>query len=98
MGNIRAPIASTLFVILRKVEGNCQRLDLLVGKEPVNRRRMAKCRVDQLKCDCQSLNSAATSIHSKLLARWRAVAEREELLTRRLNLIKDSTSYINIRI
>jgi len=40
------------------VFGNCDRLDILVRKEPPNRREQAKLTVDQLKYDCNHLKSA----------------------------------------
>ena len=40
---------------------NCERLDMLAGKEPLARRQNAKIRVDQLKYDLQHLNSSLQS-------------------------------------
>ena len=37
---------------------NTERLDMLAGKEPVQRRQAARQRVDQLKYDIQHLNAA----------------------------------------
>ena len=37
---------------------NCERLEILVNKEPPTRRANAKLRVDQLKYDCQHLQSS----------------------------------------
>ena len=37
---------------------NSERLDMLAGKEPVQRRQAARQRVDQLKYDIQHLNAA----------------------------------------
>ena len=37
---------------------NCERLDMLAGKEPIARRQNAKIRVDQLKYDIQHINAA----------------------------------------
>lgn len=44
---------------------NCERLDILVHKEPVSRRNNAKLRVDQLKYDYQHLQ--VSEIFTKLL-------------------------------
>lgn len=41
---------------------NCDRLDILVQKEPVTRRQNAKIRVDQLKYDVRNLQSSLRSI------------------------------------
>uniref|UniRef100_A0A0N5AIZ2 Golgi SNAP receptor complex member 2 n=1 Tax=Syphacia muris TaxID=451379 RepID=A0A0N5AIZ2_9BILA len=76
-------IIQSINEVLKVIERNCNNLEFYVGKEPPNRRRTAKCKVDQLKYDCQSLSAAASNIHTKLLSRWRAISEREELLTRR---------------
>ncbi|KAF2350580.1 hypothetical protein FHG87_018665 [Trinorchestia longiramus] len=40
---------------LDQVNSNCARLDVLVNKEPPQRRSSAKYRVDQLKYDCQHI-------------------------------------------
>uniref|UniRef100_F1LDF8 Golgi SNAP receptor complex member 2 n=1 Tax=Ascaris suum TaxID=6253 RepID=F1LDF8_ASCSU len=68
---------------LRIIDGNCERLDLLVDKEPPTRRRHQRYKVDQLKFDCQSIHSAVSTMHLRLTNKWREMAEREELLTRR---------------
>uniref|UniRef100_A0A914W7P8 Golgi SNAP receptor complex member 2 n=1 Tax=Plectus sambesii TaxID=2011161 RepID=A0A914W7P8_9BILA len=68
---------------LHVISSNCERLDLLVGKEVPAKRRNAKYRVDQLKYDCLNLNSALSNIQQKLVLRFRETAEREELLSRR---------------
>ncbi len=38
-----------------QIVSNCERLEILVNKEPPTRRANAKLRVDQLKYDCQHL-------------------------------------------
>uniref|UniRef100_A0A183UZ78 Golgi SNAP receptor complex member 2 n=2 Tax=Toxocara canis TaxID=6265 RepID=A0A183UZ78_TOXCA len=68
---------------LRVIDGNCERLGILVDKEPPSRRRNQRYKVDQLKFDCHSLHSAVSSMHIRLTNKWREKTEREELLTRR---------------
>uniref|UniRef100_A0A0N4Z0N8 Golgi SNAP receptor complex member 2 n=1 Tax=Parastrongyloides trichosuri TaxID=131310 RepID=A0A0N4Z0N8_PARTI len=65
------------------VEKSLSRLDILVSKEPPQRRRNTKYKIDQLKYDVQSVNSSLTSIQTRLTNKWRAVSEREELLNQR---------------
>jgi len=60
--------------------GNCERLDMLAGKEPIARRQNAKIRVDQLKYDLQHLSAALQSQMSRVAARQREQLEREQLL------------------
>uniref|UniRef100_A0A0M3ILW2 Golgi SNAP receptor complex member 2 n=1 Tax=Ascaris lumbricoides TaxID=6252 RepID=A0A0M3ILW2_ASCLU len=73
----------------RIIDGNCERLDLLVDKEPPTRRRHQRYKVDQLKFDCQSIHSAVSTIHLRLTNKWREMSEREELLTRSELLLND---------
>jgi Golgi SNAP receptor complex protein 2 len=48
-----------------QVVSNCERLDILVNKEPPTRRSNAKLRVDQLKYDCQHLQSAMRNLQHR---------------------------------
>jgi len=69
--------------IQRRLEhmwGNCDRLDMLAGKEPLARRQNARMRVDQLKYDLQHLNAALQSQVNKAASMNRAAIDREELL------------------
>jgi len=59
---------------------NCERLDMLAGKEPIARRQNAKIRVDQLKYDIQHLNAALHSQVNRVATRQREELDREELL------------------
>ena len=47
------------------IVSNCERLEILVNKEPPTRRANAKLRVDQLKYDCQHLQAALRQIQHK---------------------------------
>ncbi|TKR80092.1 hypothetical protein L596_014221 [Steinernema carpocapsae] len=68
---------------MRSIDEACQRLDLIVSKEAVQKRQNAKYKVDQLKFDCRNVHTAMGSVFTRLTNRWRATAEREELLTQR---------------
>ena len=47
------------------VVSNCERLDILVNKEPPQKRSNAKMKVDQLKYDCQHLQSALRQLQHR---------------------------------
>jgi len=76
---------------LHVISSNCDRMDILIAKEPPAKRRNHKYRADQLRYDCQNLNSAMSNVQQKLALRFRASAEREELLNRRF-AANDATS------
>ena len=63
---------------------NCERLDILVNKEPASKRHHAKIRVDQLKYDIQQLQSSLNGILVKQREWERRERERDELLQTRL--------------
>ncbi|KAL4217878.1 Golgi SNAP receptor complex member 2 [Mactra antiquata] len=65
------------------VVSNCERLDILVNKEPPTRRSNAKMKVDQLKYDCQHLRSALRQMQHRRYQREEDERNREALLTRR---------------
>ncbi len=48
-----------------QIVSNCERLEILVNKEPPTRRAKAKLRVDQLKYDCQHLQAAMRTLQHK---------------------------------
>jgi len=48
-----------------QIVSNCERLELLVNKEPPSRRATAKLRVDQLKYDCQHLQAAKRNVQHR---------------------------------
>ena len=47
------------------IVSNCERLDILVNKEPPMRRNNAKMRVDQLKYDCQHIQGALRQLQHR---------------------------------
>lgn len=66
-----------------QVVSNCERLEILVNKEPPTRRANAKIRVDQIKYDCQHLQSAMRNLQHKRYQREEEEREREALLSRK---------------
>ncbi|XP_069105981.1 Golgi SNAP receptor complex member 2-like [Argopecten irradians] len=64
------------------IVSNCERLEILVNKEPPTRRANAKLRVDQLKYDCQHIQAALRQIQHRRYVREEEEREREALLTR----------------
>ncbi|XP_049281179.1 probable Golgi SNAP receptor complex member 2 [Anopheles funestus] len=65
------------------VNGNCDRLDVLLFKVPVAQRQNAKMRVDQLKYDIRHLQAALKLYQDKKQRRETEMAERENLLNKR---------------
>uniref|UniRef100_A0A182P786 Golgi SNAP receptor complex member 2 n=1 Tax=Anopheles epiroticus TaxID=199890 RepID=A0A182P786_9DIPT len=65
------------------VNGNCDRLDVLLFKVPVAQRQNAKMRVDQLKYDIRHLQAALKMYQDKKQRRATELAERESLLNKR---------------
>ncbi|KAJ8019575.1 Golgi SNAP receptor complex member 2 [Holothuria leucospilota] len=62
---------------------NCERLEIMVSKEPPSRKQSAKLRLDKLKYDCQHYQAALRGIQHKRLQRDQEEQQREELLSRR---------------
>ncbi|KAF2347064.1 hypothetical protein FHG87_022180 [Trinorchestia longiramus] len=67
---------------LDQVNSNCARLDVLVNKEPPQRRSSAKYRVDQLKYDCQHILNSLRMIQQRRALRRQQEEERAALLSR----------------
>ena len=44
---------------------NCERMDILVNKEPPGRRSAAKLKADQLRYDCQHLQAALRQLQHR---------------------------------
>ncbi|XP_074656526.1 Golgi SNAP receptor complex member 2-like [Tubulanus polymorphus] len=65
-----------------QVVSNCERLEILVNKEPATRRANAKLRIDQLKYDCQHLQAAMRNQQHKRYQREEEEREREALMSR----------------
>ncbi|CAF4883583.1 unnamed protein product [Pieris macdunnoughi] len=68
---------------INAINGNCEKLDILVFKTPINQRPMAKMRVDQLKYDNKHLQASLINAQNKRRRREQEKSEREQLLSRR---------------
>ena len=68
--------------IIETIKKNCNKLDVLVSKEPAEgaRRANIKFRVDQLKTDIRCLQSSHASLKNKSFQRQKHNMEREKLL------------------
>ncbi|AWP19189.1 putative Golgi SNAP receptor complex member 2 [Scophthalmus maximus] len=65
-----------------QIFNHLERLEILVSKEPLNRRQNAKLRVDQLKYDVQHLRTALHNFQHRRYDREAQEREREELMSR----------------
>ncbi|XP_064597338.1 Golgi SNAP receptor complex member 2-like [Liolophura sinensis] len=74
------------------IVSNCERLEILVNKEPPQRRPNAKLRVDQLKYDCQHLQAAMRNLQHRRYMREEEDKEREALLSKRFTANDQDTS------
>lgn len=75
-----------------EILSNCERLDILVNKEPPTRRANAKLRVDQLKYDCQHLQASVRNVQNRRFLREQEEREREALLSHHFEPNDSSTS------
>ncbi|XP_040575545.1 Golgi SNAP receptor complex member 2 [Lepeophtheirus salmonis] len=78
--NEGAPLESRIHQGIQVIHKNIERLDVLVHKEPTNRRYNAKIRVDQLKSDVRHLQSSTQSIKNKRQSLELESLNRERLL------------------
>lgn len=69
-GNHIYQVESEIQAHIDVILSNCDRLDILVNKEPPTRRSNAKMKADQLKYDCQHLQSALRQLQHR---RWEVV-------------------------
>ncbi|CAF1009728.1 unnamed protein product [Adineta steineri] len=77
----------------------CNRLDILVNKEPAQRRPHSKQRVDEIKYDMRHLQSALSGISLKKQQRDEAERDRELLLHRKFtpsNVDSNGATHINL--
>ncbi|XP_072935999.1 probable Golgi SNAP receptor complex member 2 [Epargyreus clarus] len=68
---------------INAVNTNCEKLDIMVFKTPLNQRPMAKMRVDQLKYDNKHIQASLINAQNKRRRREQERTEREQLLSRR---------------
>ena len=78
-----APLVRELQRRVQQIVANCDRLDVLVQKEPVTRRQNAKLRVDQLKQDVRHLQSSLRALMAKQAQRMQEEQCRGDLLRTR---------------
>lgn len=62
------------------ITSNCERLDILIYKEPLSRRTNGKLRIDQLKYDKVHLQAALDTYRNRKYQRLQEEREREALL------------------
>ncbi|KAL5013624.1 hypothetical protein ScPMuIL_007894 [Solemya velum] len=74
------------------IVSNCERLEILVNKEPPTRRANAKLRVDQLKYDCQHVQNALRHLQHRRYQKENEDREREALLSTTFTTNDDTTS------
>ena len=65
------------------LQTNYEKLDFLASKEPVQKKKAARYKVDQVKHEINGISAAVNNIQMKLTNKWRVAAQREELLTQR---------------
>ncbi|GFG40988.1 hypothetical protein Cfor_07555 [Coptotermes formosanus] len=65
---------------INSITSNCERLEILLYKEPLNRRTNGKLRIDQLKYDRVHLQAALDTFRNRKYQRLQEEREREALL------------------
>ena len=88
---------------LDHVISNCERLEILVNKEPVTRRPHAKMRVDQLKYDCQHVQAALRNLQHKRYKLFAVLLVFSNLLLNPAliwgkNLSEPKTFYLKLKV
>lgn len=81
-GNHVHLVENEVQAMIDHIVSNCERLEILVNKEPPTRRANAKMRVDQLKYDCQHIQSALRQLQHKRYMKEEEERERDALLAR----------------
>ncbi|KAK7790904.1 hypothetical protein R5R35_000916 [Gryllus longicercus] len=79
-----------------QITSNCEKLDIMLFKEPVQRRQNAKLRIDQLKYDNQHLQAGLRMFQHRQYQRLREEQDREELLNRRFTQNSEADTSIFI--
>ncbi|XP_055513009.1 Golgi SNAP receptor complex member 2 isoform X2 [Leucoraja erinacea] len=89
MGRLEKADAQSVHLVENEIQAridqifsSLERLEILTSKEPPNRRQNAKLRVDQLKYDCQHLQTALKNFQHYRYSHEQLDREREELLQR----------------
>jgi len=78
-----AAVQKEIAARLEQVTRNCDRLDMLVSKEPAagNRRMNAKVKVDQLKADVRHVQTSLGSVNARQWQRDREMRDRDQLMS-----------------
>lgn len=77
---------------LEKVSSNCDRLTILINKEPPQKKQNARIKVDQLTYDLRHLKTGFNNYQQRKMMREQEEREREELLNRRFTTNSGETS------
>lgn len=77
---------------LEKVSSNCDRLTILINKEPPQKKQSARIKVDQLTYDLRHLKTGFSNYQHRKMMREQEEREREELLNRRFTTNSGETS------
>ncbi|XP_031689927.1 Golgi SNAP receptor complex member 2-like isoform X2 [Oncorhynchus kisutch] len=81
-GQIAEVLENDLQARIDQIFSHLERMEILAGKEPPNRRQNVKLRVDQLKYDVQHLQTALRNFQHRRYSRGTQDREREELMSR----------------
>lgn len=68
---------------LEQASANCDRLAILINKEPPQKKQSARIKVDQLTYDLRHLKTGFNNYQHRKMLREQEEREREELLNRR---------------
>lgn len=79
---------------LEQLTQHCERLNFLLNKEPVERRRASKVKVEQLHYDCQSLQHSYKSFQRRQEMNVREKQQREELMSQRFTANSRETTIL----
>ncbi|KAL9959146.1 hypothetical protein ACROYT_G036236 [Oculina patagonica] len=77
---------------LEQVSSNCERLSILINKEPPQKKQSARIKVDQLTYDLRHLKTGFNNYQHRKMMKEQEEREREELLNRRFTTNSGETS------
>ncbi|KAK4299598.1 hypothetical protein Pmani_028131 [Petrolisthes manimaculis] len=77
---------------------NCNRLDILINKEPPARRNNIKYKVDQLKYDLKHVQNSLAILQQRRCVREREKEEREALLSRNFTTNDDTSIFLDYEL
>ena len=79
---------------LEQLTQHCERLDILLNKEPATRRHACKVKVDQLRYDCQSLHNGYQGYRRRKDMQFREQQQRAELMSQTFTANSRETSIL----